>query len=93
MEANSKYLDLVTLKIEYDTILSKVSPENVQEVKELLDKKHEIMKANGFLAGIKINSINKKIDKFIKSNSTQKEKQEWKTSFLFFYTKLFFAIY
>lgn len=76
MEENSKYLDLVKLKIEYDTILSKVSPENVQEVKELLDKKHEIMKENGFLAGIKINSINKKIDKFIKSNSTQMEKQE-----------------
>ena len=30
MNENSKYLDLVTLKIEYDTILSKVSAENVQ---------------------------------------------------------------
>lgn len=62
---NSKYIDLVTLKIEYDTILSKVPPENVQEVKNLLDKKHEIMKENGLFAGIKINSINKKINKFI----------------------------
>lgn len=63
---NSKYIDLVTLKIEYDTILSKVPPENVQEVKSLLDKKHEIIKENGLFAGIKINSINKKINKFIK---------------------------
>ncbi len=66
MDDNSKYLDLVTLKIEYDTILSKVDKEHVAEVKSLLDKKHEIMKANGFLAGVKINSINKKIDKFVK---------------------------
>lgn len=68
MDENSKYLDLVTLKIEYDTILSKVSTENVAEVKALLDKKHEIMRENGIFAGIKINSINKKIDKFIKEN-------------------------
>ncbi|MCX4302645.1 MAG: hypothetical protein K1W33_02280 [Clostridia bacterium] len=73
MNENSKYLDLVTLKIEYDTILSKVSAENVQEVKALLDKKHEIMKENGVFAGIKINSINKKIDKFIKENNSKKE--------------------
>lgn len=73
MNKNSKYLDLVTLKIEYDTILSKVSAENVQEVKALLDKKHEIMKENGVFAGIKINSINKKIDKFIKENNSKKE--------------------
>jgi ElaB/YqjD/DUF883 family membrane-anchored ribosome-binding protein len=63
-----KYLDLVKLKIEYDTILANVSQEHVQEVKVLLDKKHEIMKENGILAGMKINSINKKIDKFLKSN-------------------------
>ena len=68
MDENSKYLDLVTLKIEYDTILSKVDPEHVQEVKNLLDKKHQIMKENGIFAGMKLNSINKKIDKFIKEN-------------------------
>lgn len=67
MDDNSKYLDLVKLKIEYDTILSRVSPENIAEVKQLLDKKHQIMKENGFFAGIKINSINKKISKFIKN--------------------------
>ncbi len=38
MEENSKYLDIVKLKIEYDTILSKVDPNDVEEVKSLLDK-------------------------------------------------------
>ena len=33
-----KYLDLVRLKIEYDTILSSVPPEHVQEVKYYLIK-------------------------------------------------------
>lgn len=69
MPENSKYLDLVTLKIEYDTILSKVPQTYVAEVKSLLDKKHAIMKENGFLAGMKINSINKKIDKYIKKGN------------------------
>lgn len=72
MDANSKYLDIVTLKIEYDTILSKVAPEHVQDVKTLLDKKHQIMKENGILAGVKINKINKKIDKYIKDNKRVK---------------------
>lgn len=63
-----KYLDLVRLKIEYDTILSSVPQEHVQEVKALLDKKHAIMKENGLFAGMKINAINKKIDKFKKAN-------------------------
>lgn len=61
-----KYLDLVKLKIEYDTILSQVPEKNIEEVKMLLDKKHEIMKQNGILAEIKINKINKKISKYIK---------------------------
>lgn len=72
MDANSKYLDIVTLKIEYDTILSKVAPEHVQDVKALLDRKHQIMKENGILAGVKINKINKKIDKYIKDNKRVK---------------------
>ena len=65
-----KYLDLARLKIEYDTILSSVPPEHVQEVKILLDKKHAIMKENGLFAGIKINSINKKINKLKKINKS-----------------------
>ena len=64
---DEKYLDLVKLKIEYDTILASVPSEHVQEVKILLDKKHAIMKENGIFAGMKINSINKKIDK-LKTN-------------------------
>lgn len=65
MENNMKYLDIVKLKIEYDTILSQVRENDIEEVKMLLDKKHEIMKKNGLLAERKINSINKKICKFI----------------------------
>lgn len=68
MDENTKYLDLVKLKIEYDTILSKVPTENIEEVKMLLDKKHEIMKQNGLLAEMKINKINKKINKFLTKN-------------------------
>lgn len=69
MGENMKYLDLVKLKIEYDTILSQVSEENIEEVKLLLDKKHEIMKQNNILAEFKINKINKKISKFISKSS------------------------
>ena len=65
MEENMHYLELVRLKIEYDTILSQVPENDIEEVKMLLDKKYEIMKQNGFLAEHKINKINKKIAKFI----------------------------
>ena len=64
MEENMHYLELVRLKIEYDTILSQVPENDIEEVKMLLDKKYEIMKQNGFLAEHKINKINKKIAKF-----------------------------
>ena len=65
MEQNLPYLEIVKLKIEYDTILSQVAEENIEEVKLLLDKKHSIMKQNGLFAEHKINKINKKISKFI----------------------------
>ena len=65
MEENMHYLELVRLKIEYDTILSQVPENDIEEVKMLLDTKYEIMKQNGFLAEHKINKINKKIAKFI----------------------------
>ena len=70
MENNMSYLDLVKLKIEYDTILSQVPEEHIEEVKMLLDKKHEIMKQNGLLAEIKINKINKKISKFLQKSDS-----------------------
>ena len=54
------YLELVKIKIEYDSILSKVALTDVDEVKNLLDKKHEIMSQNGFLAERKIHKINLK---------------------------------
>lgn len=70
------YLELVKIKIEYDTTLSKVALTDIDEVKALLDKKHEIMNQNGFFAEHKINKINKKIQKFIEKNSKDLEKVE-----------------
>lgn len=72
------YLELVKLKIEYDTTLSKVALTDVDEVKKLLDKKHEIMNQNGFFAEHKIHKINKKIQKFIEKNEEALEKVELK---------------
>ena len=68
------YLELVKLKIEYDATLSKVSLKDVDEVKKLLDKKHEIQSQNGLFAEKKINKINKKIQKYIDKNSKALEK-------------------
>lgn len=73
MENNMGYLDIVKLKIEYDTILSQVPENDIEEVKMLLDKKHQIMKKNGLLAERKINNINKKISKFIQKGNSQKK--------------------
>ena len=73
---NSKpnYLELVKIKIEYDSTLSKVAFTDVDEVKKLLDKKHEIINQNGFFAEHKINKINKKIQKYIDKNNKALEK-------------------
>ena len=68
------YLELVKIKIEYDSTLSKIALTDVDEVKKLLDKKHEIINQNGFLAEHKINKINKKIQKFIDKNNKALEK-------------------
>ena len=68
------YLELVKLKIEYDATLSKVSLKYVDEVKKLLDKKHEIQSQNGLFAEKKINKINKKIQKYIDKNAKALEK-------------------
>lgn len=70
------YLELVKIKIEYDTTLAKVALTDVDEVKALLDKKHEIMNQNGFFAEHKINKINKKIQKFIDKNNKNLENVE-----------------
>lgn len=68
------YLELVKLKIEYDATLSKVSLNDIDDVKKLLDKKHEIMNQNGLFAEKKIHRINKKIQKYINKNSKALEK-------------------
>lgn len=70
------YLELVKIKIEYDTTLAKVALTDVDEVKALLDKKHEIMNQNGFFTEHKINKINKKIQKFIDKNNKNLENVE-----------------
>ena len=75
MDNNKKnYFEFVKLKIEYDNILSKVSLIDVDKVKKLLDKKHEIMNKNGFLAESHLNKINKKIQKYIDKNTKALEK-------------------
>jgi len=68
------YLELVKLKIEYDSTLSKVSLKDVDKVKSLLDKKHEIKNQNGFFAEHKINKINKEIQKYIDKNTKELSK-------------------
>ena len=68
------YLELVKIKIEYDSTLSKVALTDVDKVKSLLDKKHEIMNKNNFMAEHRINNINKKIQRYITKNTKQLEK-------------------
>lgn len=47
-------------------LLYNLSPEKQKQVLELLDKKEKIMSQNGFWANIKLNRINKKIEKIQK---------------------------
>lgn len=57
------YLSFVKEHIELDKLLATTLPKYHQEIKELLEKKHNIMKKNGFLADFQLNNINKKIQK------------------------------
>lgn len=47
-------------------LLYNLSPERQKRVLELLQKKEKIMAQNGFWANIKLNYINKKIEKITK---------------------------
>ncbi len=47
-------------------LLYNLSPEKQKQVLELLDKKEKVMAQNGFWANIKLNYINKKIEKITK---------------------------
>ena len=47
-------------------LLYNLSPERQKKVLELLQKKEKIMAQNGFWANIKLNYINKKIEKITK---------------------------
>lgn len=62
------YEEMVKENIMKANLLHSLSPEERNQVIELLNKKEEIMAKNGLLANIKLKSINKKIEK-IKNNS------------------------
>ncbi|MCI8309319.1 MAG: hypothetical protein HFJ45_03755 [Clostridia bacterium] len=57
------YVEFVKSQIELDKLLSVIKPEYHEQIKELLKKKKEIMKNNGFFADFQLNKINKKINK------------------------------
>lgn len=63
MEENKDYLSLVTEHIEKDKLLGSSNPKYHNKIKELLEKKEKLRKSNGLFAEIKINNINKKLDK------------------------------
>ena len=63
MEENKDYLSLVTEHIEKDKLLGTSNPKYHKQIKNLLEKKEEIRKANGLFAEIRINNINKKLNK------------------------------
>ena len=60
---DENYMDFVNNQIEINKLLSSVKHEDRKYVKELYDKKKEIIKKNGFFANIQLKIINKKIDK------------------------------
>ena len=62
------YQELVNSNIEKANILNSVPKEKYDEIINLLDKKQKILKKNGIFANIKINHINKKIEKLKSKN-------------------------
>ena len=67
---NENYMDFVNNQIELDKLLSSVKPENREYVKNLYNRKKEIIKKNGVFADIQLKLINKKIEKL--KNDIQK---------------------
>lgn len=63
MNNNDSYLNLVKKHIELDKLLYDLSPKDRQIVKNLLEKRDSIRKANKLFAEYRINHINKKISK------------------------------
>ncbi len=60
------YTDLIKEHIELDKLLSITKPKYHDKIRNLLNQKKEIIKKNGFLAELKLNRINKKIEKISK---------------------------
>ena len=68
MEENKDYLRLVTEHIEKDKLLANSNPKYHNVIKLLLTQRERLRKSNGLFAGIRINKINKKLDKFKNTN-------------------------
>lgn len=66
------YQNFVKEHIELDKLLATTLPKYHQEIKTLLEKKHNIMKKNGFFANFQLNNINKKIEKIKNKSYSQK---------------------
>ena len=63
MEENKDYLSLVIQNIEKDKLLRNTNPKYHTKIKKLLEKRDLLRKNNGLFAEIKINSINRKLNK------------------------------
>ena len=63
MEENKDYLSLVIQNIEKDKLLGNTNQKYHTKIKKLLEKRDFLRKNNGLFAEIKINSINKKLNK------------------------------
>ena len=61
---NKDYQEFVKLNIETAKILNLIPKEKHEKVIKLLIKKKDIIEKNGLFAGMKLDIINKKIEKF-----------------------------
>lgn len=63
------YEEMVKENITKAKLLYNLSPEKQKQMLELLNKKEKIIAQNGFWANIKLNHINRKIEKLQKETS------------------------
>lgn len=65
------YEEMVKENIIKARLLYNLSPEDQKKITNLLNKKEEIIAKNGLFANIKLNFINKKIEKIQKSETNE----------------------
>lgn len=65
------YEEMVKENIIKARLLYNLSPEDQKKITNLLNKKEEIIAKNGLFANIKLNFINKKIEKIQKSETDE----------------------